>query len=271
MQAGSGVAGVVFPFLIKFGLSNFSFRTTIRAWAVIMVLLVGPFLPFVKPRVPVAGTHAPRPQQISFKFLRSKVFLIFQIGNLLQSLGYFAPSLYLPTYARMVVGESGIGTTAPVTSMNAGMVIGFLLIGLLIDRWHVANVLFLAAVGTAFGVFVVWGLSISLPPLCIFALLYGVFAGSSSATWPGIVKAVRQADEAAPTGIVMGILAAGRGIGSIACGPISQALIQENWPWTGKSAAMGYGTNFGVLIIFTGVTAIFGALGFGARRLGVIN
>lgn len=237
----------------------------------IIVVLVGPFLPFVKPRVPVSGSHAPRPQQISFRFLRSKAFVIFQMGNLLQSLGYFAPSLYLPTYARMVVGELGIGTTAPVTSMNAGMVIGFLLIGLLIDRWHVANGLFLAATGTAFGVFVVWGLSISLPSLCIFALLYGIFAGSSSATWPGIVKAVRQADEAAPTGVIMGILAAGRGVGSIACGPISEALVQGKWPWTGQTAALGYGTNFGTLIIFTGATAVFGALGFGARRLGVIN
>ena len=69
----------------------------------------------------------------------------------------------------------------------------------------------------------------------------------------------------------MGILAAGRGIGSIACGPISAALVQEKWPWTGQTAARGYGTSFGALIIFTGVTAVFGALGFGARRLGVIN
>lgn len=236
-----------------------------------MVALTGPFLPFVKPRIQVSGPSGPRPQRISYKFLRSRSFAIFQVINLLQSLGYFAPSLYLPTYARLVLGESGIGTTAPITTMNAGVVIGMVLIGLLIDRWHVTTVLFLAAACTAFGVFVVWGLSLSLPPLCIFALIYGIFAGSSSATWPGIVKAVRSTDEAAPTGFVMGLLAAGRGVGSIACGPISEALIRGKWPWANTSTAMGYGTNFGALIIFTGITALIGTLGVGARRLGFIH
>ncbi|KAJ5179220.1 hypothetical protein N7492_002430 [Penicillium capsulatum] len=131
---GTGVAGVAFPFLIKWGLSRFSYVAVIRAWAVIMVMFVGPFLPFVKPRIQASGPSGPRPQRISFKFLRSRSFAIFQIINLLQSLGYFAPSLYLPTYARLVLGESGIGTTAPVTTMNAGVVIGMVLIGLLIDR-----------------------------------------------------------------------------------------------------------------------------------------
>lgn len=261
---------MIFPFLIELALSRFSFQITIWAWAVIMVVLVGPFLPFVKPRIPVSGSQGPRPQQMSFKFLRSRAFLIFQLGNVLQSLGYFAPSLYLPTYARVVVGESGLGTTAPVTFMNAGMVIGFVLIGFLIDRWHVTNVILLATIGTTFGVFLVWGLSISLPALCVFALLYGLFAGSASATWPGIVQVVRQVDEA-PTGVVLGLLAAGRGVGSIACGPLSEMIIQGKWPWTGKSSANGYGTSFGLLIVFTGVTAAFGTLGFGARRLGLIS
>lgn len=261
---------MAYPFLMKFALSRFSFKVTIWAWAAAMIVLVSPFLHFLKPRVPVSGSHAPRPQQINFKFLRSRAFLIFQLANILQSLGYFAPSLYLPTYARVVAGQSGLGTTAPVIIMDAGMVIGFVLTGLLIDRWHVANVILLATIGTTFGVFVVWGLSVSLVPLCVFALLYGIFAASASATWPGIVHAMRETEDA-PTGVVLGLLAAGRGIGSIACGPLSEALLRTKWPWTGKGYAMGYGTGFGAVIVFTGVMAMFGTLGFGARRFGLIN
>lgn len=242
-----------------------------KAWAVIMIILVGPFLPFVKPRIRASGAQGPRPQPMSFKFLLSRSFVVFQGINLLQSLGYYAPSLYLPTYARMIAGESGTGTTIPVIVMNAGMVIGMLLTGILIDRWHVTSVLFLTAACSAFGVFVVWGLSVSITPLCIFAFLYGIFASSSSATWPGIAQSVRKSDETAPTGIIMGILAAGRGIGSIACGPISQALVEGVWPWTGYASAMGYGTKFGALIIFTGITVCFGTLGVGARRLGFVQ
>lgn len=81
---------------------------------------------------------------------------------------------------------------------------------------------------------------------------------------------MRQEDDV-PTRVVLGLLAAGRGVGSIACGPLSQALIQGNWPWVGKSSTLGYGTSFGGLIVFRGVTAAFGTLGFGARRLGFMS
>lgn len=241
------------------------------AVAVAMALMVCPFLPFVKPRVRVSVAQAARPRQISMRFLRSRTFIIFQLGSLLQGLGYSAPSLYLPTYSRKVVGEPGFGTTIPLTLMNAGMVVGFVLIGHFIDRWHVANVLFVATISTVLVVFVIWGLSVSLPPLCVFATLYGIFAGSASATWPGIVEAVKKTDQAAPAGLMLGLLGAGRGVGSIVCGPISETLINANWPWTGKPSAMGYGTSFGGLIVFTGVTASFGALGFTARKLGILH
>ncbi|RAL17649.1 MFS general substrate transporter [Aspergillus homomorphus CBS 101889] len=269
--AGSGLAGIIFPFVVSAALSKYSYRTTICAWAVAMVLLVCPFLPFVKPRTPIAAAPMPRRQKISFEFLWSRPFLIFQLGSTLQSLGYFAPSLYLPTYSRLVVGESGFGTTAPVTLMNAGITIGFILVGFLIDKWHVTNVILLATVGTVLAVFAIWGLSVSLPPLCLFAIVYGVFAGSASATWPGIVRAVKEVDETASTGIIFGLLNAGRGVGSIACGPISEVLINAQWPLIAKSAAFGYGTRFGGLIVFTGLTAGFGALGFAARRLGILH
>ncbi|OGM48623.1 hypothetical protein ABOM_001953 [Aspergillus bombycis] len=269
--AGSALGGIVFPIVVNLSLSRLSFKVTMWAWAVIMVLLVSPFLPFVKPRIRVSAIQVRRPHRISFRFIRSRPFLIFQLGSLLQSLGYFAPSLYLPTYSRLVVGESSFGTTTPLIFMNAGMVIGFILIGYCIDKWHVANVILFATLGTVLGVFVIWGLSVSLPPLCVFSVLYGIFAGSASATWPGIVQAVKETDQAAPAGFVLGLLTAGRGVGSIACGPISELLINEKWPWTGKPSAMGYGTSFGGLIVYTGVTASFGVLGFGARKLGLLH
>ncbi|CAG8207252.1 unnamed protein product [Penicillium salamii] len=269
--AGSGVAGTVFPLLLRWALSRFSFKVTMWAWSVGMIILVCPFLPFVKPRTPIGVDVAPRPQNLSFKFLRSPAFIVFQLGSVLQSIGYFAPSLYLPTYSRTVVGASDVGITAPLTSLNAGTVIGFVLVGYWTDHWHAANVIFVTTICTVVGVFVIWGLSTSLPPLCVFAILYGIVAGSASATWPGIIKVVRNADETAPGGLLLGILTASRGVGSIVCGPISAALIDTKWPWAGSPAGMGYGTNFGGLIVFTGVTASFGALGFAGRKFGLFN
>jgi MFS family permease len=155
--------------------------------------------------------------------------------------------------------------------MNAGMVVGFVLVGHFIDRWHVANVILLATICTVFGVVVLWGISVSLPPLCLFAVLYGIFAGSASATWPGIVRMVKEKDQSAPVGLLLGLFTAVRGVGSIVCGPVSEALINSQWPWAGKSFATAYGTNFGGLILFTGVTASFGVVGFGARKIGLLH
>jgi MFS family permease len=155
--------------------------------------------------------------------------------------------------------------------MNAGMVVGFVLVGHFIDRWQVANVILLATICTVFGVVVLWGISISLPPLCLFAVLYGIFAGSASATWPGIVRMVKEKDQSAPMGLLLGLFTAVRGVGSIVCGPVSEALISSQWPWAGKSFATAYGTNFGGLILFTGVTASFGVVGFGARKIGLLH
>jgi predicted MFS family arabinose efflux permease len=240
-------------------------------WAVVLFVFAAPFVPFVKPRIPRDGSSSVQCQRLGFSFLRSPIFLIFQAGNILQSLGYFVPSIYLATYARSVLEQKSLGSTAPVLCLNAGMMLGFLGIGLLIDRWHVASCMLLSTVGATVSVFVIWGVSISLPPLLIFAIVYGAFAGSTPAAWSGIVKLMRKTDESVPAGFVLGLFAAGRGIGAVACGPISEALISASESFAlSESSAMAYSTKFGVLIIFTGVTSIFGALGFGAKKMGFI-
>jgi hypothetical protein len=72
---------------------------------------------------------------------------------------------------------------------------------------------------------------------------------------------------AANTGIIFSFLAAAKGTGSIACGPLSEVLLKDR-TWKGE-AVLGYGTGYGGLITYTGVTALFGGLTFGARRLGM--
>ena len=82
-----------------------------------------------------------------------------------------------------------------------------------------------------------------------------------------MIREVKKEYDSANAGLIFGFLAAGRGIGSIVCGSLSEALVR-NRAWEGEAAA-GYGTGYGGLIVFTGVTAFVGGLTFGARRLGV--
>ena len=66
--------------------------------------------------------------------------------------------------------------------------------------------------------------------------------------------------------MIFGLLAAGRGIGSVLSGQLSEALLQGK-PWAGE-ASSGYGTGYGSLIVFTGLSAALGGVGWIGRRLG---
>lgn len=97
MWAGSGVGGLVGPLIMGRLLEAFGFETMIRAWAVTMVLVSGPLLWFVKPRLPVSATrNGVWRWRNGWQFLTARSFWFLQFGNTVQGLGYFIPALYLP-------------------------------------------------------------------------------------------------------------------------------------------------------------------------------
>lgn len=124
----------------------------------------------------------------------------------------------------------------------------------------------MSTIGATLSVFLLWGLSASLPILCIFSVVYGLSAGGFSSTWTGATQEIRKRDDNAELGMVFGLLAAGRGIGSVVSGPLSEALLSGE-PWRGE-AKLGYGTGYGLLIVFTGISAMFGGFSWVGRRVG---
>ncbi|KAI4290331.1 MAG: hypothetical protein L6R35_000391 [Caloplaca aegaea] len=134
--------------------------------------------------------------------------------------------------------------------VNMGVVLGAIWISALTDRVHVSSVMSICSVGAASAVFLFWGLLASLPMLCLFSLLYRLTAGAFSANYTGIAQRVKDNDDAADTGTILGFLAASRGIGAVASGPLSEALLHTQ-QWQGQ-AKLGYGTSYGPLIVFTG-------------------
>ncbi|KAL8832067.1 MAG: hypothetical protein Q9170_005034 [Blastenia crenularia] len=263
MWAGTGVSGVVLPFIMSGLLNRFGFRTALRAYGIAFVALASPLLLFVRPRLPLAQTSLQR--GLDFSFLRSSTFWIPQACNIVQGLGYFVPSIYLPTYAQSQ-GMTGTQGTVMVALVNLGVVFGAIWAGALTDRMQVSSVMCICSIGAASAVFLFWGLSASLPMLCLFSLLYGMTAGGFSSNYTGIVQRVKDHNTAADTGMVFGFLAAGRGIGAVASGPLSEALLHMQ-TWKGE-AKLGYGSGYGLLIVFTGVTAASGGASWFARRIG---
>lgn len=134
--------------------------------------------------------------------------------------------------------------------------------GLLIDRLHVTTVALMTSVGAAGSIFLVWGWAKGTPELCVFSLLYGFFAGGFISTNAGAVKLVRAREANADVGMLLGLLSVARGVGALASGPLSEALVKRGL------GGKGYGAGFGGLIVFTGVTAAVGAVSFVGRGCG---
>lgn len=276
MWSGTGLAGFVLPLLLQYLLNEYGFRTALRVWAVALFILIVPLVYFIKPRLPYAATAHVSPFKLSF--VRSRVFLLHQSANIAQALGFFLPGIYLPSYARSVLGASAFPSALTILLVNVASVFGCIAMGTLIDRFDVTTCIMISTVGTTFGTFLLWGLASNLPVLYVYCIIYGLFAGSYTSAWPGIMRQVTAAplqgirgsnhDVGAtfdPT-MVFGFLAAGRGIGNVVSGPLSEALLR-NMPWH-REAAAGYGSGYGTLIAFTGITGLVGGASFLWRQVG---
>ncbi|CZR59257.1 related to monocarboxylate transporter 2 [Phialocephala subalpina] len=263
MWAGTGVGGLTIPFILNALLSRYGFRTTLRIWSICLMILAMPLVYFLRPRLPISqASQSPR---YGLGFMKSSAFWVLQAGLVMESLGYFIPSIYLPLFARSLGLSPSIGTLL-VALLNAAGVFATVIFGMLVDRFHVTTVILLSTIGTTISIFLLWGLSTALPLLCVFSVVYGFFAGGFVSTNAGVIKMVKQNDRGADIGILLGVVSAARGIGAIGSGPLSEALVKRGLG-TGQEG-FAYGSGYGSLIVFTGVTAAVGGVGFLGRRLG---
>jgi MFS family permease len=243
-------------------LNSYGHQTALRVWAVTLFVCTAPLIYFVKPRLPIS--HASRVKSFDLSFVWNKVFLVYQICNIVEALGFFLPQTYLPSYARML-GASNLTATLTLVLLNVASVFGCIAMGTLTDRYHVTTCILICTIGVVFGTFLIWGFSTSIGPLYVFCIVYGLFAGSFSSTWPGVIRETQKQRRSADLGMVFGFLAAGRGIGNVVSGPLSEVLLRGN-PWR-MTADFAYGSGYGPLIVFTGITALLGGFSILARPL----
>lgn len=96
----------------------------------------------------------------------------------------------------------------------------------------------------------------------LFSITFGFFAGGYSGTWGGVVSELeREAahrNEAIDPGLLYGLLNGARGIGYVSGGLAGVPLLKAGAIASGSFA---YGTTYGPLIVFTGLSTIFGGWG----------
>lgn len=167
-------------------------------------------------------------------------------------LGYFFPSLYLPSYASSLGLNTSKGALL-LTLMSVSQVVGQFTFGCLSDRKKSLNGLItLSASVAAIATLSAWGLARSLSPLIFFALLYGFFGAGYTAMWARMVTAVSTEPSAAQA--MFGLFNFGKGIGNIAAGPISAGLLK----WSSGDAGYGLGT-YKAIVLFTGTCLLLSA------------
>jgi MFS family permease len=258
MWAGKSAAGVAMPFVMSSLLNRFGPRTTLLAWAAALFVMTSPLLFFLRPRLPLPPSNASTQRPLSWTFLHQPTFWMLELGNIAQSLGYFLPATYLASYVH-TLGLSTLTGTILIAAFNVSSVPGSLVIGTLNDHYAVTTPLLITSLGSAVAVFLFWGLSSQVALLSVFVITYGFFAGGFSSTYPGVLHELKRRDPGVDTGLIMGFLLGGRGLGNVVSGPISAALLNDAWNLDGR---WGYNTEYGPLILFTGVTALCGGWGW---------
>jgi predicted MFS family arabinose efflux permease len=129
--ASSGVSGIIMPFANEVMLQKYGYPTTLRVIAVALAVLTGPLIPLLKGRLP--PTEHSALQWTDWTFLKKPLFWVYCTSNLAQGLGYFFPSLYLPSYATAIVLRSTQGALL-LALLSVSQVLGQFSFGYLSDH-----------------------------------------------------------------------------------------------------------------------------------------
>lgn len=261
--------GSTCPFLIRFLLDQYGFRRTMQVWAAIVAAtgLVGILL------IPVDTSRDTgidsRRRRTAWHFLKHRTFYIYSIATILQSSGYGIPPTYIISYARSTLSLSKMTTTLLLTLFNIPGILASNFFGYLSDnrRYPLSATActMISSLSSALAVFLLWGFASrnSMALVLLFSIIFGFFSSGYSATWGGMIKEMEQEaarrNEALDPGLVYGLLNGARGVGYVSGGLASVPLLKTGTNVGGlKMGNIGYDTEYGPLIIFTGLVSSFG-------------
>jgi predicted MFS family arabinose efflux permease len=263
------IVGSTCPFLLRALLDRYGFRVTVRIWAATAVGTSIPAVLLIPTHPSSISSSTPRMRKIPRKFLKHKTFYIYSVATMLQSCGYGLPQTYLSSYAREVTLLSQTSATLLVTLFNIPGIASSSFFGYLSDNKHfrlsATTVTAISAVSSALSAFLLWGLTSegSMTLLVLFSMTFGFFAGGYSATWGGVINELEleaaQRNEAIDTGMLYGLLNGARGIGYVSGGLAGVPLLKAGT--ASPLGSFGYGTTYGPLIIFTGLSSVSGGWG----------
>lgn len=255
ITSASGASGVVMPFIVSTLLNRYGYKTTLRAITVAMVVLTGPLIPLFKSRLPPA--HSSSIGRTDWSFTKKPLFWVYCASNVAQGLGFFFPSLYLPSYATSI-GLSATQGALLLALMSVSQVLGQFTFGFLSDHRLPLNLLaIVSTVVAGMASLTLWVLARSFAPLVLFSIVYGFFAYGYASMRARMGTAVSEEPTAALA--TFSIYCFGQGLGNVLTGPISAGLL------SGISNLGAFGVmKYKAIVVFTGVCMLLSALSVGS-------
>ncbi|KAK8075847.1 monocarboxylate transporter 2 [Apiospora hydei] len=261
------VVGTSCPFLLRALIDTYGFRTALRAWTGIVGGMSIIAICMIPTHPSKLLAHETRARKIPWDFLRHRSIYFYSTAIIFQSSGYGIPQTYLSTYARDILLLSQTSGTLMLALFNAPGIIASSLFGWLSDYKRIALsaqvVSAIPPLACAVATFLFWGLTTvqgGIGLLVVFSVTFGFFAGGYSATWGGMLKQLEreaaERNEAIDPGMLYGLLNGVRGIGYAGGGFAGVGLLDAGM--VTASTRFGYGTSYGSIILFTGITSLLG-------------
>ena len=253
ITSAAGASGIAMPLIIEAMLNAYGHRTTLRAIAVAMFVLTGPLIPLMRSRLPPSQVSAVT--RTDWSFASKPLFLVYCTANIAQGLGFFFPSLFLPSYATSI-GLSARQGAMLLALMSFAQMLGQWTFGILSDKVGLNPLLVLSTTIAALASFTSWGLAHDLAPLVVFALLFGFFAYGFCSMRARMGTAVSEEPTAALA--TFSIFVCCQGLGNVLAGPISVGLLNVS------VRRDGYGVmRYKAMVIFTGACMVLSAMSVG--------
>ncbi|KAJ5112625.1 hypothetical protein N7532_000670 [Penicillium argentinense] len=260
------IVGTSCPFMLRALIDRYGYRTTLKAWAAIvggLSILAMLLIPTHPSKVSI---HQTRARRIPWNFLRHRSIYFYSVAIIFQSSGYGIPQTYLSTYARDIALLSQTSGTLMLALFNAPGIIASSFFGWLSDNKRVTlsvqTVSAIPPICCALATFLFWGLTTqgAIGLLIVFSMTFGFFSGGYSATWGGMLKQMEresaERNEAVDPGMLYGLLNGVRGIGYASGGIAGVELLNSEGILASQRFA--YGTPYGALILFTGLSSLLG-------------
>lgn len=256
--SGAAVGGVVFPLMGESLLNRIGYKGTMYSLGGLFGGANAASMIFVTRRIPLPSKRSGRRAQtfwpkLDYGFLKHRAVYMMGLWVLVSAMAAFLPSLWMTTFASDVGAMNG---TSLVAIMYACSVVGNIATGWLVDRYQPRIVVFTACVSAGLAAWLLWGFGTSNACLVAFCVIWGLTALCSASAWGRMVAYIGKDDHTLP-GLLTSLMMMLRGVGSFVSGPLSTALLSQG---ALKGAVSAYRSNYGAMLMFTGVVTFVGGV-----------